>query len=66
MMPARAQTDLAVTFVEPARKEFKKLQGSVTSTTGPLSTACSKALHFVHLLEKILLSEFYLFGFVDF
>ena len=66
MMPARAQADLAVTFVMPAGQEFRSLQGCMTSTTGPLSTACSKALHFVHLLEKILLSEFYLFGFVDF
>ena len=52
MMPAMALADLAVTFVEPARQEFKPLQKYMTSTTGPSSTACSKALHFVHLLEK--------------
>ena len=51
MMPARAQADLAVTFVEPARKEFKSLQGSMTSRTVP-SSIVDKALHFVHLLEK--------------
>ena len=62
MMPARAQADLAITFVEPARKEFKSLQGCMTSRTVP---SC-KALHFEQILEKILLSEFYLFGFVDF
>ena len=38
MMPARAQADLAVTFVEPARKEFRSLQWCMTSTTGPSST----------------------------
>ena len=52
MMPARAQADLAVTFVELARKEFKSLQGCMTSRTGPSYTVA----HFVNLLEKILLS----------
>ena len=57
MMPAMAQADLAVTFVEPARQEFRLLQGCMTSITGSSSTACSKALHFVQLKKNLLTGD---------
>ena len=52
MMAARAQADLAVTFVMPAGQEFRSLQGCMTSTTGPLSTA-----GLCELTEKNLISR---------